>query len=499
MVREAGSSGSSTVPPRWATKRNPLRPTYGPAVVAAARELGAPLMPHQVLAVTVGLEVQSVEAGDPEPGAFAYDEVGVSMQRRGGKTYTTRVLVAHRMRTRTMARIWSTAQTGKHARRRFLDLSESLVRSPIGSGLRRHVGVNHEQLTMLETGSTLEPFSPNADAIHGDDADLVIGDELWAFDAEQARVIRQAYLPAFGTTNGQAWLFSTAGTEESAWLNGLRRRGRAAVEAGRQLGLAWFEWGLPDEVDGIPVEDLDDEALIEACIRYHPATGYTLRPGSVRASWATMTEEDPVTGRLDFLRAWGNRTPSSGKARTIPAHLWDHGRTEEKIPDDARVVLGAAVEKDGSEAAIAAAAMLPDGRRIVEVVDALEGASWLLARGIQLAEKHSTPIAGNDAGPTRELLDVLELAGVPVYRIPERDYAAACVRVERELRDGSWRHRGQSSLNDAAAGTGKRRLGGSWAWANVGSPIAALEAATVAAWGLDHVPVPEDEGSFWIG
>lgn len=457
-------------------------------------------MPWQQRVVMVALEVQSEAAGDPYPGDWAYDEVGISTQRRAGKTVLLRPVLAHRLRSRPGVRCWSTAQTGVHARRRWLDLSESLVRSPVGGELKRLTGTGHELLTWRSTGSTLEPFAPNAESLHGEDPDLVLVDELFAFDAEEARELRQAYRPGFLTNDAQAWLLSAAGTVESAWLNSLRKRGRAAVEAGRQLGLAWFEWQLPDVVDGIPVEELDDEALVEACIRWHPAYGHTIRPQAIRSAWEEMTEHDYATGRRDFLRAYGNRTPAGGRPRLIPLHVWKGGQTELEIPAG-RLALAFEVDPDGAESSITTAARLPDGRGLVEVVERAEGSAWLAARILELLERHDdiAAVSCNDAGPTRDVADLLEAAGVDVYRVSERDYAAACVRVDRELRAGTFLHRGQTALDDAAGVVGKRKLGQSWAWARHDEPISALSSATIALWAIDHAPAPEPESGFWIG
>ncbi len=466
-------------------------------------------MPWQARVVMVALEVQSVEAGDPEPGSWAYSEVGISVQRQAGKTYLLRPVLVHRMRSIELGRMWSTAQNGVKARRRWLDATDALVRSPIGGDLRRKTGVGHEELLMRDTGATLEPFAPTEESLHGETPDLVLVDELWAFDAEQARELQQAYEPGFTTKDGQAWLLSTAGTVESAWLNALRRRGRAAVEAGKRLGLAWFEWQLPDEVDGVPLEDLTDEQLVEAVIRFHPANGFTLRPASVRGAWERMTETDYATGRASFLRAYGNRSQGTSRVRVIELPVWRRARTPLTIPDDGRICLGVEVDPEGVETSIVAGHRLEDGRGIVEVLDRRDGVTWALERVLDLIGRNPDigAVAINDSGPSRDLADLLEqrLAplGVGFLRVHAADFAAACVRFDRELREARTPlvlHRGQSALNDAAAVVQKRKLGGSWAWARPDdAPITAIVAATMALWGIDHAPAPAPEGRFVIG
>lgn len=505
------SSSCWTPPPAWATRRNPLRPSYGQAVIAAAAMLGKPLMPWQAHVVEVALEVQSETAGDPEPGSWAYDTVGVSVQRQAGKTYLLRPVVAHRMRATRGARLWSTAQTRVHARRRWIDATDALLSSPLERELRRKTGVGHEELRWVSTGSTLEPFAPNGDSLHGETPVLVLVDELWAFDAEQGRELRQAYRPGFLTVDAQAWLLSTAGTSQSAWLNSLRARGRAAVEAGRDLGIAWFEWGLPDVVDGVPVDELDDEALVRACIRWHPARGHTLRESSVWAAWEEAIEVDYATGRVDFLRAYGNRTPPGGRPRTISLALWNRARTE--LDPAGRLALAFELDPELEESTITATARLDDGRAVSEVVEHRPGTSWVAGRVLELRAAHPdvVTVACNDAGPNRDVADVLDAAAVDeterVQRLTVRDYGAACIRLERELGklDGpeagppTWMHRGHVAFDTAAAVVGKRGLpGGSTAWARHDSPITALVSGTVGLWAIDHAPDLEP-GRFWIG
>lgn len=470
-------------------------------MIAAAAMLGKPLMPWQAYVVTVALEVQSVEAGDPDPGSWAYDTVGVSVQRQAGKTYLLRPVVAHRLRSRDAARVWQTAQSGVHARRRWLDLTDALTTSPLKPELRRKIGVGHEELRMLSTLSTLEPFAPNGDSLHGETPDLVLVDELWSFDADQARELRQAYRPGFATKDAQVWLLSTAGDHESVWLNRLRARGRRAVEEGRQLRVAWFEWQVPDVVDGVPIEELDDEALVRAVIDWHPARGHTLREASVWAAWEEAIEDDYAVGKLEFLRAWANRTPGSGRPRFYAADVWERARVDDDLPPG-RVALGFEVDPDSEESSIVAAAQLPDGRRVVEVVERREGSTWLVPRILELRARHEVAAIGcNDAGPTREAADLLELAGVELDRLSARDYATATVRIDRELREErpTVVHRGQAALDAAAGAVGKRTIGGSWAYAKVGAPVSTLVSATVALWAWDHAPEPEPETRFWIG
>lgn len=235
METETGLCRSSIVLPRWATERNPLRPSYGANVAAASAAMGRPLMPHQRLVVDVFLEVQSEEAGDPEPGEWAYNDGTVTMQRRGGKTAIQAPIVTHRARLVRGARMFMTAHKSDVARSRWLDITEDLMSSVLRDDVTRRTSITHEVLKWRDGGATLRPFTPSGDALHSETVDLVLVDEQWSFTSEAGRRAKAAYKPTFGTTGGQALKQSTAG-DFTGWLDedrragpvrGVGRRGRA--------------------------------------------------------------------------------------------------------------------------------------------------------------------------------------------------------------------------------------------------------------------------------
>src|SRR5699024_10866841 len=214
-------------------------------------------------------------------------------------------------------------------------------------------GVSHEKMTWKSTGTVLQPFSPNETDMHGESPDMVLVDELWSFDADQRSLVQQAYQPGFVTKNGQAWLISAAGTASSAWLNDARESGRAAVEAGETEGMAYFESSIPEQVDGIPVEKLDDESILDLVMRWHPARGHTLRERAVRDALRDL-------GRLEFLRAYGNHPGETTTAALVAPAVFRRAMAGDVIPDGVRVGYGIEADPDGRWAAIVAGWRDPD-------------------------------------------------------------------------------------------------------------------------------------------
>lgn len=502
METETESCRSSIVLPRWATERNPARPTYGGNVAAASDAMGRPLMPHQRLVVDVFLEVQSEEAGDPEPGEWAYDNGTATMQRRAGKTAIQSPVATHRARLIRRAQMFMTAQTRDKARRRWMDISEDLLASVLREDIHRKTSIGNEELRWRESGSVLVPFAPNEEGLHSETPDLVFVDELWAFDQEQARQIRAGYVPAFATSSGQALKMSTAGTDRSAWLNSEIRAGRAAVEAGVRSGRCFFEWSLPDRIDGVRIRDLDDDALIGACIDWHPAVchiagcvgprrrrpcphGFTVRPAAIRSAW------DEMGDRAEFIRAYGNRSQDDLSAlwTAIVEGTWHDQTDASGIPSSAPAVFGVWVDEEGLDAAVSAGWRDENGRMHVEPIHRESGIEWVRPWMVAQDARKSTPVAVANVGSARNVADQLEAAGCVVVRVAQADLAAAVSRHREQLTAGLWWHRQSTEATSSAAAVALRKAGGGRVWDRPGESIALVGSQTLAGWGFDHAPV----------
>lgn len=508
------STQSWTVPPRWATPRTSERPTYGHIVAAISERMGRPLMPHQRFFVDVGLEVQSEEAGDPDPGEWAYDDELLTGPRRVGKTAIITPVTAHRARLVQRARIFLTAQNRDKARKRWMDATDDVLTSPLRADVTRKIGNMNEELKWRDALSIFEPFAPNEDGLHSETPDLVWVDELWAFDAEQRRAIQAGYVPAFATTSGQAVKMSTAGTEKSVWLNDDRAAGRLAVREGVRLGRLLHEYALPDRVGGVLLQDLSDSDLIQACIDFHPAVchvpgckgpgsrrpcghGFTVRPAAIRSAWVSMAN------REEFLRAYGNRSTADRSEAwlAVEESVYLRQIDVDGIPEGTRVALGVDADPEESrDAGISAGWRDPGGRMHVELIARRVGTRWAAPEVAGIVERQKpAAVAVANVGVARDIADQLEAAGIEVLRISQADVAAASVRHRDELgpageAKGSWFHRLSPELQDAA----ESAVWKAGKWAPGSGPISAWSSGTLAGWAYDHAPKPTS-GRFVIG
>lgn len=489
---------TATVAPRYATPRTPGRRSYGPAIAKVAAAYGKPLQPWQRQVVDVGTELL-------EDGSWAYDTVVVHVQRQAGKTTLVLPLSLHRCLIRQRAKTWFTAQKRQDARDTWLDCAELVAVSPLAELLTVRKSNGSEALTAVN-GSTFRVFAPTEDGLHGKANELVTVDEGWAFDGAEGASLEGAIIPTFATTGGQLWLPSTAGTAMSTWFRGKVNRGRAAVEAGTNTGVAHFEWSLDataaDTVLTILTEihrtgepeaavarsaDLAGKLdhAVALVLAAHP--GQYVREASVRKAALSMTPGE-------FVRAYGNVWTLTAD-RVIADHAWAACRDRQLAPPEpGELRLAFDVTTNRSHGAITGAWRSADGRPAVDVLDARPGTSWMVERIEQLARTWRVAEVGCDgAGPALDLADELERRGVvSVRKITGREYAAACAGFLAAVDGTQLVHRGTAALDAAVAAAAKRDLGDTWVWARRQSagPIAALVGATVALWTYDHRAAP---------
>ncbi|GAA1549884.1 hypothetical protein GCM10009804_03070 [Kribbella hippodromi] len=480
--------------PRWATSRSPERPTYGPAVAEIAEQLGTPLMPWQRHVVDVALEVR------PD-GSWAYSEIVITIPRQAGKTTVLRPITVHRCLAGDVRRVFLAAQTRKHSRRRWMDACSAMQHSRLLKGkTKQKVSNGFESLEFPATGSSFEPFAPSGEDLHGETPDLVLLDEIWAFTADEYAVLMGAIQPGFTTKDGQTIKTSTAGTAASYGLNEARERGRAAVERGDVTGIAYFEWSLPDELDGVALDELDDMALLAAVLKHHPARcqdpechgpaggkpcphGFTVRDASIAESQSKMD-------RSEFLRGFGNRSTETEADRVIPESAVTASSTVDRIPADVAPGIAFDVDPDRRCATITAGWRGPDGRSLVEIIEHGLGTRWVAGAVIGILERQGLKrVTVNNAGPARDVADEIERSGFEVDRVTAPDYAAACVRFHDEIRampQPTVLHYGQADLVEAFGHLAWRRLGQSLAFTSSGEPVTAVTAAALAVWAADH-------------
>ena len=232
--------------PRWATEREPSRKSYGPAVGAAAKSFGKPLMPWQQLVADVALEVDA----DGKP---CYRQVIFTTPRQSGKS--TLIEAWSLQRAIGWAQMLDQPQTIVYTAQTGADAAKKMLKDFVGDfeprkhqfGISKITKANGKEAVHWKNRSAFYCLSSAEDAGHGQTIDLAFIDELFA-DKDDRRM--QALIPATVTRRfAQILVCSTAGTPSSIAWNAKVAMGRAAAESGKRSGVAYFEWSAPFDAD----------------------------------------------------------------------------------------------------------------------------------------------------------------------------------------------------------------------------------------------------------
>lgn len=420
------------------------------------------MIPWQQMVADVGGEL------DPETGRPAYRSVIVTVPRQSGKT--TLVLGWEVQRAIGWAemlgqpqRIAYSAQTGNDARKKLLEDQVPVLerhRKVLGilpgtRGIQRGMG---NEGVIWRNGSRMGLLASSEDSGHGKTLDLGVKDELFA-DADLRR--DQALIPAMITKPyAQVLTASTAGTDASIALNLEVSRGRAAVESGARSGTAYFEWSA------LPGTDPDDE---DAWWEYMPALGLTVELEQIRHARQSMTE-------AEFSRAFQN-LPTKAEDRVIPPAAWDLVCGGDELVIEGKPTFAFDVNAESTGAAILV--ISPD--RVIEVIDARPGVSWIPGRIAELEKRHSHPTWAHDGAKTSPVASLLPDIRV-AHPKPITDLAAACGAFYNAVADGTIRVRRDQALDRAVEGAVRRSVGDGWVWSRKNSTvdISPLVAATLA-------------------
>lgn len=467
---------------------------YAPAVAAVHRALwGADPMPHQA-------HLQRLATEQLEDDSWAYQTLVMTIPRQGGKTSGLGPLLLHRCMTRPLARVQFTAQTRQDARDIVIDeWAARFKRTPFARLAKVRASQGSEGVYFTgSTDASLRVFPPEAGGLDGKANEIVAADETWKITPATGLALDNSIMPTFTTTGGQFLMVSTAGTAQSTWLLDTITQGRDAVAAGMRTGVALLEYGLPAEL--VPrVRDLLSGGAfgpgiaeaVQLLAEHNPAYGYTLRLDALTNGVRKMLA-DPTDGVDGVLRAYGNVWARTVQV-LIPLHLFDDAPPAAPSPGE-RAALGVAVGIDRDDVALVAAWRDHTGRphlRVQHHAPTLQGAAAALAD-----QTRARPWAGIGcvaAGPVLELVDAAEQRhrAHRVTRLPSGDYSTATAQALAMLADQVAAHDHHAALRSAVENAALRRLGdGARAWSRQGSAgsIAALEAATVALWVLDHAP-----------
>ncbi|ASR83538.1 terminase [Arthrobacter phage KylieMac] len=471
----------------YATKPTPGAPNELGQILGTAKLLGRQLMPWQIEVSRVASEKRI-----DDPRRYRYPIVVLTVPRQSGKTTLMRTVLAQRALKCRNRKAFYTAQTGKDATARWLDLVKDIEDGALSQFVSKRIAAGSQALT-FPTGSTISPFAPTAKSLHGYTPHDVMLDEIFAHDEAAGNDLMGAIRPAQLTlVDKQLWLVSTAGTADSKFLKSWVDQGRLAVKDSG-AGIAYFEWSLPEGLD-----PYDPQNWL-----FHPAVGHTI-------TLQDLADDAESQSPGEWLRAYMNRWTSTSEA-VIDVAKWD-ALAGPLVPVPwAQVSIAYEVAHDRSCAAIYACWTDPEsGKPALKLVQQGSGAEWLAPAVAKIyVENRPKAIGADDGGPTKAVTDALRRMpnarsggnGVEVTTLTARDFATACVSYMGHIDDGTILHDGDPGHRAAVESAATRPMGDSKVFSRRHSrgPIPELVAATVALRLHEQAPVTAPKPAIYMG
>lgn len=470
-----------------ATPRFSSMPTPGAAHELAAVErttaiLGQRLLPWQRWATRV-----ITEKSMSDPRRYRFPDITTTVNRQAGKTTITRGILITRALMYGNRRAFYTAQTGKDATERWLDLVSQVEHSPIAAGVRVRKAIGTQRLMVPSTGSSLAPFAPTPESLHGYTPHDVAVDECFSFSDIEGNDLVGAIKPAQQTLpDRQTMWTSTAGHAGSTFLRAKVDAARAAT-ADPSSPIGCLEFSLDPDLD--PFD--------RANWPRHPAYGHLIHEDDLDEIVSTVGDTNPGEYRRAFWNQW---VDAADPLYDLVA--WRACGTNADLgrPDDG-VVFGFAIDADRSTAAIVAAwqdAKL-DSICVRTVWSTTTNPGDLVPKVVEL--HHARPLAALAAdagGLTRAAIDQVDHevragANVPgVEALTPAEWVVASTGLVDMLSDRRLRyHADDSPLTKAVAAAQSRRMGEAWCLSHHSpAPILAMAAAVRRVSRRTEAPAP---------
>lgn len=307
---------------------------------------------------------------------------------------------------------------------------------------------------------------------------------------------------------------SNAGDATSVVLRSLRNNAITKIQAGatEDTQIGFFEWSVPDEVDGVPVDFTDPQYWPIA----NPGMGYL--PGNTLRDMQGVLEEmkDNLPGfQTEYLCMW----VSTLEPGILPGPDWK-ATTDPKSKRDPDAPLWASLDVnfERTKSYIGVAAARADGKWHNEVISAARGTDWVLpwftdlkrlvedelgpitVDGKRYRSKFAGVVIQARGAPASGLIETLQEAGVPVVELGGPDLTKAYGDYYDLLTQHRLGHRPSPALDEAAGIGQAKKLGDTWVMDRKQNDCSAVITVVQATWGATKPVEPvqrsayEDEG-----
>lgn len=308
--------------------------------------------------------------------------------------------------------------------------------------------------------------------------------------------IMAALLPTLSARpNPQIIYTGSAGTKESIQLG----RVRARALGGKEPLLCYIEYSptscgdfCDQKARDYSCPEHDPVNSAETYARANPALGIRISREFIDNELRSMGLDQFKIERLSI----GDWPVEGERWKIISGDAWMARASVAHAPQGP-YVFAVHTSPDSRYSCITVAGSDGEGGVCVEVTgrersDFRPGTRWVVPRVKELHKQWKSAAwiidKGSQAG---SFVDELTAAKIPVHSPTSREYAQACATfysgIVPSTNNAPWIwHRDQGPLTDAVRAADRRTLAGLWAWGQQesGEPVCALDAATLAAWGL---------------
>ena len=330
--------------------------------------------------------------------------------------------------------------------------------------------LGREQI-ILKSGARIKFLARTRNGGRGQHGDLLIFDEAQELDANA----QASFLPAISASlNPQVIYLGTPpdGESDGSVFRGIREK----AIAGETKTVAWFEYSVKE------IGNVHDPKRWAAT---NPAFNRRILQTTVEAEAEQMDEDTFARERL----GWWSPIVHTKIDYAIPQDLWDVCKSDDVAPDG-KTAYGVKFSADGSEVALCAAVIPPDGMARIELIDRRPtglGTQWLADWLNERYKKACCVVVDGRNGVdvlTEKIAETWRMKGA-VVRPNAREVIAAVSTIMDSLNEKTvtW-YSAQEDLRDSAITSSKRPIGGGWGFG--GDNCAPIEACALALWGAKN-------------
>jgi hypothetical protein len=450
---------SLSCPPRFATLRNPDRPTLGPEIDAVSVSVSRSRLygwQRYIADVCAELDPDSVvydASGRIIGGRRWFSTVVIKTPRQQGKSVLLDSEMVHNSRVFKLRRKGVyVAQKQEIARERIIvELEqEKLSRSPVWAGTYKPSLANSGQrITWRDTRGFIHAAAPSKKVGHGlTEIDDVYLDEAWSLPFDVVTGLGPTTMAA---PDPVLWVVSTPGDGTDDLFIHFEEQGRISL-TDPDTRTAFFDWSAEDD------DDRDDPAV---WARVMPSWGLGfITEQRIRVYRGQYTDEQ-------FDRSYLARRPKVSAAAAIDAGKFAaNANAGAPLTLRGPVCAAFAIPPDRSWCSLAVAGAGPDGR-VAVLVRRDPGTRWLADAALGLAQRSDVTLfelTADRANGVGGLIDDLAGRGLSVVELTANDVASAAGTLHDLNESGLIVHDNQPELIDAVAGSRRRPLASAWAF-----------------------------------